>query len=90
MTLSEYTLEDLCDLFGYTPKGRPISRKEFSEFSGLSVDTLEGHALRGTGPRYFKPEGTRRVWYAERDVLAWLASGARQSTSDQPEDYVAA
>lgn len=40
--------------------------------------------LRGEGPRYFKPPGTNRVYYAERDVLIWMASGARQSTSEHP------
>lgn len=84
MNPKEMTFEQLCELFNYTSKGRPISRKEVSNFSGLSVDTWEGLAVRGVGPRYFMPEGTRRVWYSERDVLEWLVSGARYSTSDQP------
>ncbi|SIQ75347.1 hypothetical protein SAMN05880590_10710 [Rhizobium sp. RU35A] len=90
MILSEATFEHLCDLFSYSPKGRPLDVKESADLLGLSTDTLEGYRYRGVGPRYFMPKGTRRVWYSERDLLAWLASGARQSTSDQPEDYVAA
>ena len=90
MTPDEMTFEQLCELFNYMPKYRPISRKEVSDFSGLSVDTFEGYALRGVGPRYFMPKGTRRVWYSERDVLAWMASGMRRSTSDQPNQLAAA
>ena len=90
MTLSEATFEHLCELFSYAPKGRPLDVKESAELLGLSTDTLEGYRYRGVGPRYFMPKGTRRVWYSERDLLAWLASGARQSTSDEPQEYVAA
>lgn len=90
MNLSESTFENLCGLFSYKPKGRPLDVKEAAELLGLSTDTLEGYRYRGVGPRYFMPKGTRRVWYAERDLLAWLASGVRYSTSDQPEEYAAA
>jgi len=84
------TFEQLCELFSYTPKRRPLDVKEAAELLGLSTDGLEGHRKRGVGPRYFMPEGTRRVWYAERDLLAWLASGLRRSTSDQSYKLAAA
>ena len=81
--MSDLTFEQLCELFAYTPKARPLDTKEVAELLGIHFNTLEQYRLRGEGPRYFSPPGTRRVWYAERDVLAWLASGARQSTSQQ-------
>ncbi|MBP6012133.1 MAG: DNA-binding protein [Alphaproteobacteria bacterium] len=84
------TFEQLCELFNYTPKGKALRRKEAADVLGLSVATLEGYAGRGVGPRYFMPRGTRRVWYAERDLLVWLASGLRRSTSDLPADLAAA
>lgn len=84
------TFEQLCELFSYTPKGRPLDVKEAADLLQLSTATLEGYRQRGVGPRYFMPRGTRRVWYAERDLLVWLASGLRRSTSDQPAGLAAA
>lgn len=81
--MSEMSFDQLCELFTYTPKGRPLDTKEVSEILGIHFNTIEQYRLRGEGPRYFSPPGTRRVWYAELDVLRWLASGARQSTSQQ-------
>ncbi len=82
MNAGNMTLEQLCELFSYTPKGRPLSSKETADILGIHPGTMEQHRFRGDGPRFFNPPGTRRVWYAERDVLAWLASGAKQSTSE--------
>jgi hypothetical protein len=83
MNPDDMTLDQLAELFGYELKRRPLDRKEAADLLGLTVDTLEGYAYRGVGPHSFSPPGTRRVWYAERDLLAWLASGRRRSTSDQ-------
>jgi hypothetical protein len=83
MTPEKMTFEQLCEQFNYTPTGRPQSRKKAADFLGLSVDTLEGYGSRGVGPKSYKPPGTRRVWYSERDLLAWLASGSRRSLSEQ-------
>lgn len=90
MNPEELTFDQLCELFSYTPKRRPLDVKESAELLGLSTDTLEGYRQRGCGPRYFMPKGTRRVWYAERDLLIWLAGGARYSTSDEPGERFAA
>ncbi|OHV76172.1 hypothetical protein LCM4579_27870 [Ensifer sp. LCM 4579] len=87
------SFEQLCELFSYTPKRpkkRPLDTKEVSELLGLSTDTLEGYRQRGVGPRYFRPRGTCREWYAERDIMAWMLSGLRHSTSDQPGEMAAA
>lgn len=81
----DMTLEQLSELFGYTPKGRPLDTKEVAEILGVHPNTIDQYRFRGDGPRHFSPPGTRRVWYAELDVLAWLATGARQSTSQQSE-----
>lgn len=83
MNIEDMSFEQLCQTFGYEPKRRPLSRREAAELLGLAVDTLEGYDYRGVGPRSFCPPGTRRVWYAERDLLLWLASGARFSTSSE-------
>lgn len=80
--MNNMSFEKLCELFNYTPKGRPLDPKETAEVLGLAVDTLEGYRTRGVPLRHFAPPGTRIVRYAERDVLAWLAAGARYSTSE--------
>ena len=80
--MPQMTFEQLCELFSYTPKGRPMSSNEVAELLGIHPGTMDQYRVRGDGPRYFSPKGTRRVWYAERDVLEWMASGAKQSTSE--------
>jgi hypothetical protein len=74
------SFEQLCDLFNYSPKCRPLATDEVARFFGFAKNTLEQHRFKGSGPRFFQPPGTRRVWYSEKDVLAWMASGARTST----------
>jgi hypothetical protein len=83
MNHKDMGFEQLCELFGYTPKGRPLDTKEVAAFFGVHKVTVDQWRLRGDGPRYFQPLGTRRVWYAELDMLRWAASGAKQSTSEQ-------
>lgn len=80
---TDMTFDQLCELFNYTPKGRPLDPREAAEVLSLSVDTLEGYRTRGVPLRHFSPPGSRIIRYAERDVLAWLAAGARYSTSEQ-------
>jgi hypothetical protein len=82
--MMKLSFDELCEMFGYDAKRRPLDAKEASQLLGVSVDTLEGYRYRGVGPRYFSPNGSRRVWYAERDLLAWLAEGMRHSTSGEP------
>lgn len=45
----------------------------------ISARTLQGWRLRGGGPPYVKLGG--RVLYRETDLLAWIESRARISTS---------
>jgi hypothetical protein len=61
--MTDMTFEQLCELFAYTPKRRPLDTKEVADLFGLNVNTLEQYRFRGEGPRYFSPPGTRRVWY---------------------------
>ena len=53
--------------------------KSAGAFLELSPRTLEAYRLRGGGPPYFK---AGRIRYAEADLLAWLESCRRTSTSD--------
>jgi hypothetical protein len=80
--MSDLTFKQHCELFNYAPTGRPMDTESLARLRGVSKRTVEGDRVRGVGPRYFQPEGTRRVLYSERDVLAWLASGEKHSTSE--------
>lgn len=81
--MTDQSFNHLCELFAYHPKGRPLDSAEVASILGVHPNTMSQYRLRGDGPPYYSPPGTRRVWYAERDVLAWLASGARRSTSER-------
>jgi hypothetical protein len=50
-----------------------------ADFLGLSKKTLEAYRLRGGGPAYYK---AGRIRYSEADLIAWLESRRRTSTSD--------
>jgi len=59
---------------------RYLRTPEAARFVGLSLRTLEKHRTYGTGPRYSKLGG--RVVYRLEDLQAWVALGAKASTSD--------
>jgi predicted DNA-binding transcriptional regulator AlpA len=59
---------------------RYLRTPEAARFLGLSGRTLEKHRTYGTGPRYSKLGG--RVVYRLDDLQAWVARGAKASTSD--------
>lgn len=80
--MSQMSFEQLCGMFAYTSKGRPLSSAEVAKLLGSHPVTVDQWRVRGEGPRYFSPKGTRRVWYSEHDVLAWMASGEKHSTSE--------
>jgi hypothetical protein len=82
MKPNDMKLEQLCELFAYTPKGRPLDSKEVAALLRVHEQTVREWRFRGEGPTYFQPAGSSRVWYAELAVLRWLASGAKQSTSE--------
>ena len=81
--MTDQSFNELCELFGYTPKGRPLDTDAVADLLGVHPATVAQYRLRGEGPRFFSPPGTRRVWYSESDLLRWLASGAKRSTSEQ-------
>lgn len=83
MSPDQKSFEQLCQLFSYAPKGRPLDSEEVAAILSVHPGTMRQYRLRGDGPRFFRPPGSGRVWYAERDVLAWLASGERRSTSEE-------
>lgn len=82
MAQNEPTFADLCTQFGYVPRKRPLTSSEVAELFGIHPVTVDQWRVRGDGPRYFSPPGTRRVWYSEVDVLRWLAGGVKHSTSE--------
>jgi hypothetical protein len=82
MHVSDMSFDQLCDLFGYSPKRRPLEPREAAILLGVHPSTLEGYRIRGGGPRFFKPPRTRVVRYAERDLLEWLVANAHRNTSD--------
>lgn len=77
------SFEELCKLFNYTPKGRPLINEEAAELLRMKPGALDQLRFKGGGPLYSKPPGSRRVLYAEPLILEYLYSGMRASTSDQ-------
>jgi predicted DNA-binding transcriptional regulator AlpA len=59
---------------------RYLRTPDAARMVGLSIRTLEKHRIYGTGPRYSKLGG--RVVYSIEDLQAWVAQGAKTSTSD--------
>lgn len=57
-----------------------LSTDEAARLLRLARGTLAKHRVYGTGPAYRKIGG--RVIYAVADVIAWVETGARGSTSD--------
>lgn len=86
--MTDMSFEQLCALFNYTPRGRFLDTVEVAEILGVSKNTVNSWRQTGTGPRFFTPPGSRRVWYSEVDVLRWMASGVARSTSDTNKTHI--
>jgi hypothetical protein len=56
--------------------------KEAAEFSRLSASYLNRRRSVGDGPPYILVPGSRRVIYPKSDLVTWLNTGRRRSTSD--------
>ena len=71
------------------PAGRPIPEHpdallypaEVAFLLGLSIRTLEAARLRGGGVPYIRL-GRRAIRYRRSDVMDWIESHRRKSTSD--------
>lgn len=64
---------------------RFVRTPEAARLLDLSPRTLEKHRCDGTGPIFHKLGG--RVVYAVSDLHAWVAAGARQSTSEAAPNH---
>ena len=54
-----------------------------AEYLSVSESTLAKLRLRGNGPRYSRPLGTRLIIYSQVDLDAWVEGGKRRSTSEK-------
>lgn len=61
-----------------------LNTKAAAAFCGVSPETLVTKRVRGGGPRFHKPEGSRVVRYRRDELAAWMGA-PRRSTSDTPE-----
>jgi len=59
-----------------------LTQKEVALRLGISERTLERHRVIGTGPRFVRLG--RLVRYRLSDLIDWVASSVRRSTSDLP------
>jgi hypothetical protein len=57
-----------------------LTEKEISKEFGFKLGTLRGWRFRGCGPIFYKIG--RRCYYLEEDILAFIKSSSRRSTSD--------
>lgn len=58
-----------------------LKETDAAEFLKMSVRTLQGMRLRGGGPK-FVSISHRAVRYRRKDMLEWIESKIRKSTSD--------
>ena len=61
--------------------GRKVDVNRAADLTGWAVGTLNNKRSRGGGPPYYALG--RRVLYDEDELLEWLATLRRRSTSDR-------
>jgi predicted DNA-binding transcriptional regulator AlpA len=61
---------------------RRLTVREAADYTGLAAATLNKLRVRGDGPLYIRPGGSRRVVYDTADLDAWLQASRRKSTSE--------
>lgn len=59
-----------------------IDERLAAKFVGYTVRALQNWRVRGGGPRFVKVS-SRSVRYRRRDLIAWIESRLKSSTSDQ-------
>jgi predicted DNA-binding transcriptional regulator AlpA len=62
-----------------------LNTKAAAAFCGMSAATFETKRVRGGGPRFHRPRGTRRVVYHRADLREWMGEPLT-STSDKPAE----
>lgn len=63
-----------------------LKEKSAAEFLQMSERTLQGMRLRGGGPLFIRISH-RAVRYRRKDLLEWINSKIRTSTSDMGDVY---
>lgn len=56
-----------------------FTSKETAAEIRKSVNHLEVMRTQGLGPKWFKPEGSRRVYYRWGDIVEWKAQQAARA-----------
>lgn len=62
---------------------RILTVREAAEFLGLAKSTLDKLRLTDDGPIFIQLTKRKRVGYLTSDLLAYVASRRRRSTSDE-------
>lgn len=60
-----------------------MTERQAAKFLGFSPRFLQMRRLQGSGPKYIKVSA-RAVRYRRRDLIEWIESRTRTSTSDNP------
>ena len=80
--MTEMTLSSYASCSPIPPSAARSTAKRLPHCSA-SIRTRRTSIASGGGPRYFSPPGTRRVWYAELDVLRWLAPAPARARANR-------
>lgn len=61
-----------------------LTREQAAEILGVTPGTLANWYTRGHGPRFKRPQGSRRALYSLDDIQTWIDSnGAKASVGDK-------
>lgn len=79
--------QDSGGLFAVTPivirpDGR-LDTKNAALYCGLTKGTLANMRSLGSGPKFYKREGGKSIWYFKRDLDAWLLEGGSGASTAQ-------
>lgn len=51
--------------------GRVFTSRQAADYCGMAVQTLYNHLSAGTGPKRFKPQGSRQNHFYQSDLDDW-------------------
>lgn len=92
LNVIEHLLQDLKLKFtnqqkAALPSGQPLTIQETAEFLNLSVPTVYNMVYRKEIP-YYKPAGTRKLYFLQGDLEAWVKTGRRRTLSEIEKDSI--
>ena len=74
---SDTSLPSECNAMSAMPPIEPmfLDTRDAATLTGYSVKALEIMRVHRKGPKYYRPEGCKKIRYEKSELIAWIKAG---------------